>query len=268
MAFSPRTLFAALGVVATGLTITGIVLAATDPNPGGIAKDPFVLNGYPPKSADLGVNVSTSSGFNVNANVSVNFNTNSVDAKFVLPLVQSGISVDARLIGSSVYVSTENFSSLFGKPWISVPEKFGSLYGYSLELVKPDIALISGFPSRSVSKVGNFTTYDFVRHDVAVTTLGTKHKGLPKVGTLEWMITTGQQGEVTSSTLTISNKTQQTTISFSVLSYNKKVNVVTPAANQVKPVSAAYVQKLLKPLSSIAILMPENLSNLGSTKLS
>jgi hypothetical protein len=134
--------------------------------------------------------------------------------------------------------------------------------------VKPDIALISGFPSRSVSKVGNFTTYDFVRHDVAVTTLGTKHKGLPKVGTLEWMITTGQQGEVTSSTLTISNKTQQTTISFSVLSYNKKVNVVTPAANQVKPVSAAYVQKLLKPLSSIAILMPENLSNLGSTKLS
>ena len=46
-----KTWFTVLGVVATGLTILGIVFAATDPNPSGIAKDPLALNGYPPKTA-------------------------------------------------------------------------------------------------------------------------------------------------------------------------------------------------------------------------
>jgi hypothetical protein len=49
----------ALAVLATALTIFGVVYAATDSNSSGVAKDPFALHGYPPKSVDLLVTVST-----------------------------------------------------------------------------------------------------------------------------------------------------------------------------------------------------------------
>ena len=40
----------ALATLAFSLTFMGVVLAATDSNPSGIAKDPLVLNGVPPRS--------------------------------------------------------------------------------------------------------------------------------------------------------------------------------------------------------------------------
>jgi hypothetical protein len=61
-----RVMAVVIAVVAIALTVFGIVLAATDPNPADIGKDPLALNGYPPHSADLAVSLSTSGGLGLN----------------------------------------------------------------------------------------------------------------------------------------------------------------------------------------------------------
>jgi hypothetical protein len=45
-----RIMALALAIVALALTVTGVVIAATDSNPGGLTKDPLALHGYPPSS--------------------------------------------------------------------------------------------------------------------------------------------------------------------------------------------------------------------------
>jgi hypothetical protein len=262
-----KTWFTILGVIATGLTILGIVLAATDPNPSGIAKDPLALGGYPPKTAKLSLSVTTGGGISLHANVDVNFTSNTVEATFVVPLVLTGIPVDVRLVGDEVYVGTSNFSSTIGEPWLSLKDSLPPLFNYSLELVKPDIALISGFPTEVVTKNGYFVTHDFHRDNVAVTELGTLASKLPKVGSLDWSITTGKQGEVTASTLTVSARHSYTTVNVSVLSYNQPAHIVAPPASKVKAENAAFLKDLLGS-GMFSVLIPANISNLGSTSLS
>jgi hypothetical protein len=267
MAVSKRTGAAVLAVVASALTITGVVLAATDPNPSGILKDPLALNGYAPKSADLEVDVSTGQGYSVHANVKVNFVTNSVEATLQVPLVLSSVEGDIRLVNNHLYATTSNLSSVIGASWLATNMSLPSLYGYSLELVKPDISLITGFSHKTVTKNGYFTTYDFSRHDVAVTNLDSAKGTLPSVGSLDWSITTGKQGEVTASSLTISTKKSATTISATVLSYNKPVTINAPPPGDVKRESAKFLTKLFGATPLSTLLVPQNLTSLGSAQL-
>lgn len=267
MASPKRTWFTLLGIVASGLTILGIVLAATDPNPSGVAKDPLALNGYPPRSAQILLTATTGSGFSIRASVDVNFINNRIEATFVVPLVLSGVPVDVRVIGDEIYASTPNFTSILGKPWISLKANVPALYNYSLEFVRPDIALVSGFPREVTSRNGYFVTRDFHRDNVAVSTLGASPSALPKVGSLDWSITTGKQGEVTASTLTVSTKHEHTTLSATVLSYNRSTRIVTPPATRVKVESSAYLKGLLGS-GMFSVLIPANLAHLGSTSLS
>jgi hypothetical protein len=267
MAEPKRTWFTLLGVVATGLTILGIVLAATDSNPSGIPKDPLALNGYPPKTAKFALTVTTGGGVTLPATVNVNFLTNKIETNFVISLALSGVPVDLRLIGDKTYVSSPNFTSTFGKPWLSLKDALPALYNYSLELVKPDISLITGFPTVTVTRNGYYVTHDFRRDNVAVTEIGASATTLPKVGSLDWSITTGRQGEVTASTLTISTKHQYTTLSVKVLSYNRSARIATPPSSQVKSESSRYLQGLIGS-GMFSLLVPANLSDLGSTSLS
>jgi hypothetical protein len=267
MAAPKKAWFTLLGVVATALTILGLVLAATDPNPSGIAKDPLALNGYPPKTAQLALTVTTGDGISIHANVDVDFITNKIEATFVVPLVLAGISVDVRLIGGEIYASTPNFTATVGKPWIALRDSLPEIYNYSLEMVKPDIALISGFPSDVVTKNGYFVTHDFRRDNVAVTQLGASSSTLPKVGSLDWSITTGKQGEVTASTLSVAERHQHTTLSVTVLSYNQPMHIFAPSPAQVKIESSSYLTGLLGK-GMFSVLIPANLSHLGSTNLS
>lgn len=265
MAFSKRFGATALGVVAAALTVTGVVLAATDPNPTGIAKDPLALNGYPPKSAEISLVISTGQGYDVHANVDVNFQTNAVEAVVQIPLVFSGVTADLRALNGHLYASTANLSSVIGTRWLSTSLKVPALFGYSLELVRPDLSLITGFAQTTVMKNGYFTTYDFVRHNVAVARLGAAKGALPVVGSLEWRITTGSEGEVTSSALIISAKGSETVLSATVLSYNRPAAVVAPASNEVTPESSTFLAKLLRSTPIASLLVPQNFASLGNS---
>ena len=166
-----------------------------------------------------------------------------------------------------LYASSPNLSSVIGTTWLATTMKVPALFGYSLELVRPDIALITGFSHETITKNGYFTTYDFTRHDVAVTSIGAPTGKLASVGSLEWSITTGRQGEATASTVTISTKTSMTRLSVTVLSYNQPAIIVAPPAGQVTSESSSFLAKLLRSTPITSLLLPQNLASLGSAHL-
>lgn len=267
MATSQKTWAMVLAVVATALTVFGVVLAATDSNPGGFVKDSLVLNGYPPRTADIQLVVSTGQGYSVNADVKVNFHTNAIEAKIQVPLVFAGATFDARLVNKHIYVTSSNMASAVGKQWLGTVLNLPTLFNYSLELVKPDIALIAGFSHRSVVRSGPFTTYSFSRNDVAVSRIGATKGTLAGVGTLSLSITTGKQGEATAASITLASQNTQTTISAKVLSYNEPVNVLVPPSRKIKVVGGSYVRGLLGASPITSLLIPSNMTSLGSTHL-
>ena len=61
MASSQRVGAVALAAVALALSIFGVVLAATDSNPAGTSSQALALNGYPPKTVDMQLTI-TSNG--------------------------------------------------------------------------------------------------------------------------------------------------------------------------------------------------------------
>ena len=267
MEFSRKTGAAVLAVLATALTVLGVVLAATDSNPGGVRKDSLVLNGYPPRTAEIQFVISTGQSYSVNADVKVNFHTNAIEAKVQVPLVFSGTTFDVRMVNKHLYVTSSNMASAVGRPWLSTAMNLPALFNYSLELVKPDVALLSGFSHESVTKSGYFTTYNFSRDNVAVSRLGSKKGTLAGVGALALSITTGKQGEATAANVTIIGKSSRTIINATVLSYNKPVHVVAPPSSQVKPEGGGYVRHLLGATVITALLVPSNMNSLGSTHL-
>lgn len=268
MAVSKRTPAVILGIVASALTVTGVVLAVTDPNPSGMVKDTLALHGYPPKTAQIAVTISTGQSYTVQADLNVNFRTNRVEAMIQVPLVFSGVSIDARFIDHHLYATSSNLSSVIGSKWLAAKMNLPSLFGISLELTKPDISLITGFSHKSVTKTANTTVYDFSRDNVAVSSPGATSGAQSHVGTVNWSITTGSEGEVVQSTLTTTTKTAETTISATVLSYNKPAKIAVPPSSEVTSEGSKYLSHLLSKLPINSLVMPENLNSLGSTQLS
>lgn len=263
MAMTNRIPTVLLAVVAVALTVTGVVVAATDGNPGSIPKDNLELNGYPPRSAQLFVTVSTGQTYSLTSNVNVDFNNSRVEAFVHFPLVFSVASVDLRLVDNHLFAGSAEVTS---GPYLSTPMKQPSLFGLALEMTKPDIALITGF-DESVVSGGGFTTYDFRRSGVAVSNVLGGSKNQASIGTLDWSITVGNQGEVTRTSLVVKDARSTTTISVVVLSYNKPVDVVAPPAAQVQSVDASTLRHLLGSVPLSTLLLPQNLTSLGQLHL-
>src|ERR1039458_235029 len=196
MSVSKRLAPLALVAVALALTLTGVIYAATDNDPAGVAKDSLALHGYPPKTASLQITVSTGQAYNLTANVDINFRKNQVQAQLLVPLLFSATAVDLRLVHGDLYVGSPNLSSIFGASWISTPVKSPSLFGLSLELTKPDISLISGFNHQSVTKSGYLTTYHYQRDNVILSTTSKSPIKMPAIATVDISITVGSQGEL------------------------------------------------------------------------
>lgn len=253
-----------LAIVASALTVTGVVIAATDTNPSLITKDHLALNGYPPKSANLAVTVSTGQSYSLSADVNVNFVTNSISATLNFPLVLSVAAVDVRLVHDHIYASSASTSS---GGWIALPYMVRSLFGFSLELTKPDIALISGFGQEVITRANDSTTYTYTRSNVAVSNILSTSKKAVGLGTLVWSITTGTQGEVTSSSATVSSNFSTTKISAVVVSYNQPAHIVAPPASEVHRVSKALLRQIFTSSLLKSIMLPQNLTSFGASQL-
>ncbi len=267
MRVSNRVASLGLVIAALALTVTGVTLAATDPNPSGAAKDPLVLNGYPPKSTQLHVTVSTGQAYNVTADVNVNFVTNDVRAQLQVPMFFSATQVDLRLVNSHLYAGSGNLSKIIGSSWLATPLSQPSLYGLSLEMTKPDISLISGFSQETITHSGYNTTYSYHRDNVAITAPNGLPVTLPTRAAVDFSITLGSQGELTASSFTVTSKTSTASISVAVLSYNQPADITAPPASDVKQVNTSQLQKLFGSLPVTNLLSPKGVASLGQIRL-
>jgi hypothetical protein len=250
-----------LACLAVALTFLGVALAATDPNPSGIAKDTLSLHGNPPRSASLLVKVSNGQSYDVTATINVNFDTARAEALMQFPLLFTQTSVEFRLVGTHVYAEAADISS--GK-WLEIGVHPPSFFGIALELTQPgpDLNLIKGFHDERVTKSGYSTTYDYSSNDVALTNvLSTPKRTF--LGSLDITITTGASGEVTGGTMTSRTRHDMSRISVQVLSYNKRTDVVVPSPSDVSALKVGSFGQLFASTSIATLLLPENFSSLG-----
>lgn len=252
-----------IATVAAALTVTGLVIAATDTNPSAPVKDHLALNGYPPRSANVVVTVSAGQSYGLSANVNVNFVTNAIAATLTFPLILSVAAVDVRLVNNQIFASSASASSA---GWITLPYKLRALFGYSLELTKPDISLISGFGQEVITKSSDSTTYTYTRNNVAVSNILSTSKKSVGVGTLVWSITTGGQGEVTGSSVTILSNHSTTRINAVVLSYNQPAQIVEPPAGDVHRVPGSLLREIFSSSLLKSIMLPQNLASLVASQ--
>jgi hypothetical protein len=259
-----RIMALALAIVALALTVTGVVIAATDSNPAGLQKDPLVLNGYPPSSADLAVTVSTGSDVTVNANVNVNFKTDRIAANVHFPLVITTASVNAVFANNRLYARSADVAN---GPWLDAKVETPDLFGFSLEFTKPDIDLITGF-QKKVTTSGYSTTYVFTRNDVPLSSAIGPASAYSKLGSIRWTITVGSQGEVSASTLVEKSRHATTTVSATVLSYNQPAHIDVPTSASSESLSTSMLAKLLKSVNFNSLLIPSAFRSLGQSSIS
>ncbi|MFI5035176.1 MAG: hypothetical protein ACHQFZ_03105 [Acidimicrobiales bacterium] len=268
MAVSPKIAGVGLAAVALALTVTGVVLAATDPNAGGNSKDPLALNGYPPRSAQLHVVVSTGQAYNVTADLNVDFSTNAVAADVQIPLLFSATHLDLRLVGRHIYATSPNLGAIIGSKWVSVPTPAASLYGLSLEMTKPDISLISGFTQETVTHVGYLTTYSYHRDNVAIRTPTGLPFAVPTRAAIDFSITVGRQGELTATSFTVTSTRSTASVAVTVTSYNRGAAVAAPPAGDVTAITSAQIARIFGSTSIGNLFSPKSISSLGQIRLS
>jgi hypothetical protein len=259
-----RIMGLALAIVALALTVTGVVIAATDSNPGGVAKDPLALHGYPPSSADLAVTVSTGSNVSVTATVNVNFKTGRIAALVHFPLVITTASENLIFADNKLYARSAEVAN---GPWLEAKVSTPNLFGASLELTKPDIDLITGF-HKAVSTSGYLTTYVFTRNDVPLTSVVGSATAYSKLGFVRWTITVGSEGEVEASTVLEKTPHATTTLNVTVLSYNQAARIDVPSAASSQPLSNSMLAKLLKTVNFSSVLIPSGVRSLGQSTIS
>ncbi len=267
MAVSSRAASILLAVVAVALTVTGVVIAATDSTPGSPTRDPLALNGYPPHSAQLALTISAGQQYDVTGMLNVNFATNAVDAQLNVPMAFSTVGVDLRLVKKHLYVGLANLSTIAGAPWLAMKTSPPSLYGLSLEMTKPDVALISGFTSKSVTTSGYLTTYRFHRNAVDISMPSSLPLSLPRKADVTFTITTGSQGELVSSSFAVSSPHSRASISATVLSYNQPAHITAPPASQVKTLDPALLSRVFGPSPLGAFLRPGAIASLGRVQI-
>ena len=259
-----RVMATALAVVALALTVTGVVIAATDSNPGDLAKDALVLNGYPPKTAQLAVTVSTGSDVTVDATVNVNFRTNRIAAVARVPLVITTAAVNLVFANNELYARSADVEN---GPWFKASVATPPLFGFSLEFTKPDIDLITGF-HKTVTTSGYSTTYVFTRDDVPLSSVFAPAKSFSILGSVRWSITVGSEGEVTASTLVEHARHLSTIITATVLSYNQPARISVPATSNSQSLSTGGLSSILDEVNFNSLLIPSALRSLGQTSIS
>jgi hypothetical protein len=258
----------ALALFSLALTVTGVVLAATDPNPAGAGADPLSLNGYPPHSAQLHVVISTGQQYNVSADLNINFDTNAVSGRLLIPMFFSSLPVDVRLVGNHLYVGSPNLASVVGKGWVELRSSPVSLYGVSLELTKPDLSLISGFTRSSVTRQGVFTTHDYQRDNVHVVPPSGFPLNVGTIASIDVSVTTGQTGEVTAAKFTVTSKRSTAWIALTVESYNHPARISAPPASQVVHIDRQRLGRIFSNPSIGSLLSPGAITSLSHVQLS
>jgi hypothetical protein len=222
--------------------VLGIVLAATD-HP--LGADTLLLHGFPPTSAVLNLTITTPN-ITISGDCGVNFATDAV----LCDIPTSGVDLALRWVDGHIYLHSQ---SLSGK-WIRLNAPAVNLYGLSLEMVKPDIALLDASQRDVVTHVGWRTThtYRIANSSVATSTSGP----------VTLTITTGSEGQVEDASLSGVSNGISTVIVATVKSYNQPVVIHAPPRRDTRAATPQEIAALLKLLPGSSTL-PLNLTGAG-----
>ncbi len=259
MASSQRVGAVAIAIISLALTVLGVVLGATDSNPAGVTSSDVALNGYPPKTVEMQLTFSSKGSSSVNANVMIDFQKQLMELSMDIPSAFSSTPVKVIVTNSTLFVGAQALAGLAGKPWISeVLTTQPPFFGLSLEMTKPDIALISSYRQLLTQFDGDFTTYNFGR-SMTLRPLSTGPIKKPLSGSMNFSITTGKEGQVTGANVTFSSTAETISVTSKVLSYNHPVNITVPPITEVAPYQQALITNLWNTLPFAQVISPTNL---------
>ncbi len=267
MSSTQRIGAAALAVVALGLTATGVVLAATDPhpNPGGGTVDALALNGYPPSTAELAVTIDAGAQ-SLTGTLNIDFATNAAEATVNVPLGVATVPTQLILTKHHLYIGASSLAGVVGRSWLAATVHTPSLYDWSLEMTHPDISMISGYQHRSVTTSGAATTYHFVYPATTLRVPGLLQRLIPSSGALDVAISVGSQREFTGATIAAASATTSTSITVTVLSYNRPLTIAGPPRGEVRALTPGLARRVLRGLSGLgALLSPGSLGGGSAT---
>ena len=184
MAVSKRTGAAALAVVATALTVTGVVARRHRPQPVGRREGSA-------RPQRLSAQVRRHRGWSCRRAAATACSRTSTSTSALTPSKRrSRFPSSSRASRPTfawcdhrLYASTANLSSVIGAKWLSTRLTLPSLFGYSLEFVRPDISLDLRLQSQDRHEERQLHDVRLPRDDVAVHVLLGSAKGrLPGVG--------------------------------------------------------------------------------------
>ncbi len=269
MARTQRVGAAVVAVVALGLTATGVVLAATDshPDPGARTVDHLALNGYPPTTATLAISVDAGAS-TLSGTIGIDFRHDAAQASLNLPLGVAAIAAQLVLTPHHLYIGSSNLTGILGRRWLAEPVHTPSLYDWSLEATHPDVALIQGYQSRTVTHAAGVTTYHFTYRGAHLAVPGLLRSVVPSAGRVDVSVSVGSQNEFTGASVVVSSSTATASLTATVLSYNQPLHITGPPRSQVRPLTPRVARRILHGLSGISQLLGPGAFGGGATTAS
>lgn len=183
----------------------------------------------------------------------IDFRQNAMEMQGSIPLFSSDASLDVRWTGNFVYLHSGVSTSA---KWLKFPATSPSLFGTSLEMIKPDLSLLTGFDAVTKQRVGNETVRTYIRHRAA---LSAGSGSASQLGSVRLVVTTGRQGEIVSVDSSTTQGQVTTDVSAVVSAYNTPVHVLAPPASQVRNVSPRRILKVIRHSPLARIVIPMNL---------
>ena len=155
---------------------------------------------------------------------------------------------DLRAVNKVIYLTSPNLATVAGPVWYTLRASWPALAAYAHFLVQPRAAILRLLANVRVTHHGTSTTYESRRTRVALGAVGAT--GRPSTGAIDVRLTTGAQGEFTGLWASLTSGAATTTVSMSVVSYNRPVSITAP----VKGSATTPAGPLLKQLLSSGVL--------------
>lgn len=242
---SSRLLAIVVATLALVGTVTGVVVAATEPS---AVVDLTTLGKGAPRTVSMTFTIENSDGTTINglANMDMRAGKDAIDGYIEFPVILAKAHLNMRVIDGTFYIGAPMLRSAVGATWLS--SKVGSmdLAGLALEMAKPEFSLLSqGLGVRpSVTIDGDHTIHTFV----------TDHLGAMSLGRdLEISVTTGAQGQILDAVIRdlpsqvkgSSSKSGATmSLTMHMVSYNQPLSIVAPKKSDVKPMTSEALNGL------------------------
>ena len=217
------------------LTGVGITWAATTGQSNG---DPYPLQGIPPHSTELALQLTAGQPYGVSVHLNIDFADNALAGNVIIPAGFTSVSASFIVLHHTLYVNVPTLSKVWNSQWVSTPIGKVSLFGLAAEMTHPDLSLLPSLAPAVVTVNGWQTTHTY--HPPS------RLAGLSlKNADVSVSVTTGTGGEVSAASATVQSASTNATLSLKVVSYNHSPRILAPLASEVRPISGLLLQQNL-----------------------